>query len=166
MGDLKRRFYPETKYGGFSDIDGLVAFFSRVNALLEPSFTVLDIGCGRGSCGDDSIAFRRNLRILKGKCQKVIGIDVDESAKGNPFVDEFHIIRDNNWPLPDESIDLAICNAVLEHIEEPNLFFSECKRVIKPGGYLCITTTNLLSYVGIISKIIPDKFHFEILKRF
>ena len=29
MGDLKRRFYPETEYGRFSDIDGLVAFFSQ-----------------------------------------------------------------------------------------------------------------------------------------
>ncbi len=49
----QERFYPESRYGGFTDIDGTVAFFARVNALLRPSFTVLDFGCGRGSHIDD-----------------------------------------------------------------------------------------------------------------
>jgi len=47
--DYKQKFYPEVKFGGFSDVDGTIAFFNRVNALLQPSFTVLDVGCGRGA---------------------------------------------------------------------------------------------------------------------
>src|SRR5262249_40689121 len=73
----KERFYPETRFGGFTGVDGTVAFFSRVNSLLEPSFVVLDVGCGRGEYRDDPVPLRRNLRILKGKVERVVGIDVD-----------------------------------------------------------------------------------------
>lgn len=48
---LKERFYPETTYGGFSYVDGTIAFFSRVNALLKPESVVVDFGCGRGAGG-------------------------------------------------------------------------------------------------------------------
>jgi SAM-dependent methyltransferase len=163
--DYKRIFFPESEFGGFSDIDGIITFYNRVNSLIQASSIVLDIGCGRGSHIDDRITYRKQLRILKGKCKKVIGIDINNSAKENPFIDEFYKIEDNYWPLPDESIDIAICDAVLEHILNPDIFFSECNRVIKPNGYLCIKTTNILNYIGIMSKIIPNKFHSAILTR-
>lgn len=40
------RFYPEARFGGFSDIDGTMAFYLRVNALLGCDSVVLDFGCG------------------------------------------------------------------------------------------------------------------------
>jgi SAM-dependent methyltransferase len=158
-------FYPESRFGGFSDIDGVVSFYCRVNSLVQPSFILLDIGCGRGLYAEQPNTFKRKLRIFKGKCKKVIGIDVDKSASANPFIDEFHIIKDNHWPLESDSINLAICNSVLEHVEDPDSFFSECQRVIKPGGYLCLTTTNALGYVCMISKLIPNKYHNKVLRK-
>ncbi len=162
--DYKSIYYPESRFGGFSDIDGIITFFTRVNALLHPSFTLLDIGCGRGAHAEDQISFRRDLRIFKGKCKKVIGIDIDEKAKDNPFIDEFYLIKDGVFPLESNSIDIAICTGVLEHVGNTDLFFSECRRVISPGGYLCITTANKISYIGIISSVIPNSLHSRILK--
>src|SRR5687767_7615379 len=46
--DPKLDYYPESRFGDFSDIDQLVVFYTRVHALLQPSYTVLEIGCGRG----------------------------------------------------------------------------------------------------------------------
>lgn len=86
-------FYPESKFGGFTDIDGTIVFYNRINTLLDPSFVVLDIGCGRGAYGGDQITIRRNLRIFKGKVKKVIGTDVDKQAKDNPFIDKFFLIN-------------------------------------------------------------------------
>jgi len=83
----KELFYPEARFGGFTDIDGTIAFFNRVNSLLAPSFTVLDVGCGRGSYGNDPVQLRRKLRILKGKVSKLVGIDVDHAAQENPYID-------------------------------------------------------------------------------
>lgn len=155
----KQKFYPEIKFGGFTDIDGTVAFFNRVNSLLEPSFVVLDVGCGRGAYGEDPVQYRKNLRILKGKVAKVIGIDVDQEAEGNPFLDEFHLVQDFKWPINDDSIDLIVCDNVLEHIGDPDRFFAELARVLKNGGFLCLRTTNRWNYVGLAATLIPNRYH-------
>lgn len=41
-------------------------------------------------------------------------------------------------PLKDNSVDLILSTSVLEHIEFPDIFFSESFRVLKPGGSLYI----------------------------
>lgn len=158
----KERFYPETLFGGFTDIDGTVAFFNRVNSLLDPSFVVLDVGCGRGEYNEDPVPLRKNLRILKGKVAKVIGIDVDQGAQENPFLDEFHLIQGNSWPVESNSIDLIVCDNVLEHIPNPDRFFLEIHRVLRTGGYLCIRTPNRWSYVAIAATLIPNRFHSKV----
>ena len=103
----KNYFYPESEFGGFSDIDGTVSFYTRVNALLGDSFTVLDVGYDTGIYREDAVLFRRNLRILRGKGKKVIGIDVDSTAAENPCIDEFRLIEGNAWPVENDSVDLA-----------------------------------------------------------
>lgn len=151
--------YPETAFGGFSDVDGTVTFYTRVNALLQPSFTVLDIGCGRGSHAEDSTVFRRNLRTLKGKCKQVIGIDVDETSRVNPFLDEFRLIEGRQWPVDDASVDLCVSDNVLEHIASPDDFFSECARVLRTAGVLCLRTPSTLHYGALLARLIPNRFH-------
>ena len=163
--DPKARHFPESQFGGYSDIDQLVVFYTRVRSLLEPSFTVLDIGCGRGKHAQERTA-RSSLKILNDHCKTVIGIDVNPAARDNPFVDQFHLIGANSrWPLPDASVDLAVSDYVLEHVENPDLFFSECHRVIRPGGYLCMRTTNALSYFGVAARVIPDGLHPAIVQQ-
>ncbi len=156
-------FYAEARFGGFTYVDSTIAFFLHVNALIIADSMVLDIGSGRGRYGDDPVAVRRNLRIFKGRCRKVIGIDVDPIAAENPFIDEFRLIEGDCWPVDDQSIDVSICDSVLEHIPDPDRFFSELQRVTKPGGYVCLRTPNSLSYFGLTSRLIPDRLHFRVL---
>ena len=165
MSSIKERFYPETRFGGFTHVDGTIAFYTRVNALLKPTDVVLDIGCGRGALADDPVPYRRSLRILKGKAAKVLGIDVDEAGRENPFLDEFREIQGDRWPVEDSSVDLAVSDFVVEHITEPDVFFAEAARVIKPGGHLCLRTPNKHSYFGLASRLIPSRFHASITKK-
>ena len=160
---LAQRFYPESRFGGFSDIDGTVVFFSRVNALLESTFVVLDVGCGRGAYGDDPVAYRRNLRILRGKVAKVIGIDVDPIGESNPYLDEFRRIQGKEWPLEDSSVDLIVCYNVLEHVADPDRFFFEIRRVLKDGGLLCLRTTNRWGYVALVASLVPNRLHAKVV---
>ena len=118
--------------------------YQRVNALLKPSSVVLDVGCGRGKDVQDPVESRAKLRTLRGKCASVIGIDSDVAAAANPAVDEFRHISGKQWPVDREAIDLCLVDSVLEHVSDPDAFFAECRRVVKPGGYLCIRTPNSL----------------------
>jgi len=161
----QRTFFPESVYGGFTDIDGTIHFYLRVNALLEDAFTVLDIGCGRGVYEYDPCRIRRELRILKGKCHRVIGVDIDKSAARNAFLDEFRLINSEKWPVEGASVDLLICDQVLEHVEQPETFFSECRRVLKVGGYFCFRTANALGYVALMAKLLPNTYHAKVLVR-
>ncbi len=111
------------------------------------------------------MVFRRDLRLMKGKCQKIIGLDIDPLAAQNPSVDEFHLLEADTWPLRESSIDICVCDYVLEHVLDPQPFFSECRRVLKPGGFLGIRTTNLISYFGVIAKLIPNSAHVPILRQ-
>lgn len=45
-------------------------------------------------------------------------------------------------PLPDASLDVVICESILEHVESPRLTLTEIFRLLRPGGVAWIVTTN------------------------
>ena len=158
--------YPEHRLFGFTREDGTVHFLTRVHALLRPGLTVLDIGCGRGQASEDSCLFRRELRRLGGDGRTVIGIDVDSDAASNPLINEFRRIDNaQHWPVADATVDLAYSDYVLEHVADPPSFFGEARRVLRPGGYLCMRTPNFLGDSALLSWLVPNRFHEKILAR-
>jgi SAM-dependent methyltransferase len=161
---FKQIYYPESRFGGFTNVDGTVTFYGRINALINPTSIVVDVGCGRGAYAGDPIDYRRRLRVLKGKCRKVIGIDVDEKAATNPFIDEFRQIQTETWPVERDTADLIVSDNVLEHIEDPENYFSEIHRILRSGGIVCIRTPNVLSYFGLISRLVPNRQHARALE--
>jgi SAM-dependent methyltransferase len=152
-------FYPESRFGGYTDIDGTMAFYQRVNALLTPDTVVLDAGCGRGAQAEDPIPVRRALRNLRGRVRRVIGLDVDPDAGSNPTVDEFRLIENDSWPVPDASAHLILSDFVLEHLPDPPRFFAEAGRVLRPGGYICLRTPNLWGYTALLARLVPNRLH-------
>lgn len=164
---MRERYYPEERFGGFTDADGAIAFYMRVRELLSTRGVALDIGCGRGTQGEDPVRTRRDLRILRGRCRRVIGIDVDPAASDNPFVDEFRPISavGSSWPVESASVDLCLADFVVEHVEDPDAFMAECARVLRPRGTLCIRTVNANSYLGVASRLFPGRLHARLLAR-
>lgn len=158
-------FYPESRFGGFTQIDGTVAFYSRVQALVRPDSIMVDFGCGRGAYINDPLPFRRDLRIFKGKARRVIGLDASPAGAENPFLDQFLQLEDSRWPLPDASADLCVCDNVLEHLPDPAAFFAEARRVLKTGGSLCIRTPNRWNYVAMLSRLVPNQGHARLLAK-
>lgn len=166
LQELRRRFHPESAFGGFTDIDGTVRFYARVQELLPADGIAVDVGCGRGTQAEDRVGVRRELRILRGKCAHVVGLDVDAFAVDNPFVDEFRLLEpEGRWPVDDASVDLVLADFVVEHVADPGAFLREAARVTRPGGHVCIRTINARSYLGLISRLAPSRLHAGILGR-
>jgi SAM-dependent methyltransferase len=163
---LISKHYPESRIGGYADIDGTVVFYGRINALLEAGMVIADVGCGRGAHREDPVRFRRDLRILTGKGAHVIGLDVDEAAAANPFVDEFRSLSPGQrWPLDDGSVDVMVADNVVEHLQRPEEFFAEARRVVRHGGYVAVRTPNKLGYVALVSQMVPNRHHGRVLGR-
>ncbi|HYM72300.1 MAG TPA: class I SAM-dependent methyltransferase [Stellaceae bacterium] len=164
--NLVDRLRPEIRAGGYARDDGTIHFFTRVNALLEPQMTVVDLGAGRGrDFQRDPDAYMQRLAKLQGKVARVIGIDVDDAILGHPFLDERHVVAPTAaWPLADGSVDMVVANWVLEHLRDPEFFAAELHRVLKPGGWLCAHTVNRWGYVGIGARAVPNSLHARFLK--
>lgn len=160
-------FFPETRVGGYSRVDGTVEFYGRVNALLRKEMVVLNFGAGRGAAlRDDLSEYRRELQLLRGKAKTVIGVDVDEVVRDNPGLDEAHVIRpDERLPAPDGSVDLVVSDHVFEHVGDPAFVAAELDRVLAPGGWLCARTPNKHGYVALAARLIPDRLHHRVLRR-
>jgi SAM-dependent methyltransferase len=126
-----RRLYPEIDAGGFTRYDHRVIFFARVNALLRKDMTVLDFGTGRGRRAEIDRGFKLALTTLKGKCDKVIGADVDPVVLENPLVDEAVVLsNDGSISLPDMSVDMIVSCAVFEHVTDPARTAVELHRIL------------------------------------
>jgi len=95
---------------------------------------ILDAPCGAPA----ALTF-----ALKAKGFSVIGADLDETA-ARALGQAFTRI-DLNAPLPwsDDTFDLAISTEGIEHLENHFAFFREFWRVLRPNGFLIVTTPNI-----------------------
>ena len=160
IDQTSRRAYPELEFGGFTRIDGTVAFAIRVQALLGTSKTVIDLGCGRGARSEDPCALRVQLQDLRGPARRVIGLDQDASAAVNPYIDEFRVIENgNSWPVGTSEADFVYCDHVLEHVRDTTTFFAELARIVRSGGYACFRTPNRWGYPALAAQLIPSRLH-------
>ncbi len=166
MDKYEPQFYPEILFGGYTRFDGTIEFYTRVRTLLDANSVLVDVGCGRGEHQEDPLPLRRSLRCFRGTAARVIGLDVDGAGQSNPTIDEFReLAPEKPWPMADRSANLVLCDSVIEHLPDPRVLFREARRVLIPRGYLCIRTTNLLSYVGLASRLVPNRHHASVLSR-
>lgn len=166
--DLLCSLYPEIAAGGFSRVDGAVAFYTRVGALIDaagPGALVVDFGAGRGACLDDPVPYRRRLRLLRGRGARVVGVDIDPAVLGNDAVDEGHVVKVNGrLPFDDGSVDLVVSDFAFEHVTAPGWVGAEIHRVLRPGGWLCVKTPNRWGYIGVAARVVPNHLHVDLLR--
>ncbi|WP_251134071.1 class I SAM-dependent methyltransferase [Rhodomicrobium sp. Az07] len=100
---------------------GCRVFINRPNYDLKQicaGKSVIDIGCGYG----------RNRAIVEAGGGTWVGVE--------PFDGGAHTVvgRAESLPFADASFDIAIMDAVLEHVEDVGAAFAEIARILKPGG--------------------------------
>jgi len=112
---------------------------------------LLEVGCGAGYFLS---AARRYLNKVK-----LHGLDIESSLVEytKKYVDSasFYVGSANQLPLLDCSLDCVVSFQVVEHIQDPSVFFSEANRVLRKGGIIMITTPNIN---GIGARIMKSKW--------
>jgi SAM-dependent methyltransferase len=89
--------------------------------------SLIDIGCGN----------KPYKSLLKDLVEEHIGVDTEQTIHNKNAINIFSTAY--KIPVEDCLFDSAICTAVLEHLEEPELAIRECYRILKPGGYAIYT---------------------------
>lgn len=101
-----------------------------VGAGLTGAARVLDYGCA-------DTPYRR----LFGAATEYVPADL----AGNPRA-EVEIAPDGTVPVDDGSMDVVLSTQVLEHVVDPARYLAECRRVLRPGGALLLSTHGIMVY--------------------
>jgi SAM-dependent methyltransferase len=156
--------YPERRITTISRRQDFFVFFSVVAELVRKQDVVLDLGAGRGRTAEFGGRHMRWLGNLKGRCARLIGVDVDPVVLENPYLDEAFVIGpDGRLPVADQSIDLIYSFVVIEHVQDPAGLAAEIERVLKPGGWFCAWTPNRWGYIALGARLMPNRLHAKML---
>lgn len=128
------------------------AIYQTVAALLRgrtAGGVLADIGCGGGNL----------WRELAPSFSRCVGVDAVR-YDGLPAAVEFTAADLDRLPLPlgDRSADVVAAVEVIEHLENPRAFFRELARIVKPGGWVVVTTPNQLSLLSLLTLVVKQRF--------
>lgn len=110
---------------------------------------LLDVGCGSG----------RLWPFVRERFRTYTGVDV-VPYEGFPEAGRFVAVDVDTGaiPLPDASFDVVASVETIEHLDGPRRFFAELARLVRPGGWLVITTPNQLSLHSLVSLALRGYF--------
>jgi SAM-dependent methyltransferase len=148
VDDLRNRYFPVGSHP-YRKLD------RTVQKYIEPSFTVLEVGCGRKA---------PLLHKFRQNASKVIGIDVVDFTETN---NDFELYKNDITDMKDistRSIDICFSRSVMEHVLDTDKAFSEINRVLNPGGRYIFLTPNFFDYASIIAAIVPNFLHPKIVR--
>ena len=106
---------------------------------VEP--TLLDVGCWNGELSERCAAALGAGRML--------GVEVYEDPAAEAEAKGLEVARvdleSGRLPWEDESVDVVVCNQVLEHLKNVWLPMTEMYRVLRPDGHTVLSVPNLAS---------------------
>jgi SAM-dependent methyltransferase len=131
--------------------------------------TLLEVGCGTGP-----------LLVAASKCNyKVVGVDIafrwllvakkrlEEAGVDAPLI----CACAEALPFAEDSFDELAMESVLELVTDQNRALEECRRVIRPAGYVFVSTPNRYSvgpdpHTGILAgSWLPERWTATIVRR-
>jgi SAM-dependent methyltransferase len=95
---------------------------------------LLDVGCGD----------KPYEPLFAPYVTEYIGIEYDETYSTSAYVQTKNTKADfvysgDRFPFDDGAFQTVLTNQVAEHVPHPEAFFTECVRVLAPGGVLIVT---------------------------
>lgn len=129
-------------------------------AQIKDGHKILDIGCGFGG----TIKF---LNERYSNCT-MVGINIDPrqiviakntvtASNGNQV--EFIEADACKLPFTDQKFDVILCIESIFHFSNRQIFFEECRRILRPGGVLVVSDFVPIYPLGSFMNFIEHAFH-------
>ena len=134
---------PEPTFGGYEDYEAdrediLRTFRGRMRLirpeLAVPTPRVLDIGCATGIF----------LEVAREAGWRAEGLDISAYALERARQKGFQVHRGTlpGVSLPEGEYDLITMWDLIEHVPDPAALLAECRRLLRPGGVIAISTPD------------------------
>jgi 2-polyprenyl-3-methyl-5-hydroxy-6-metoxy-1,4-benzoquinol methylase len=110
---------------------------------------LVDVGCGTGQLWP----------FLRERFDRYFGVDAVR-YEDFPVGAEFHQVDldSGRSPLPDDCADVVAAVETIEHLENPRSFMRELVRILKPCGWVIVTTPNQLSLLSLLTLMVKHRF--------
>jgi 2-polyprenyl-3-methyl-5-hydroxy-6-metoxy-1,4-benzoquinol methylase len=146
-GHADRRFRSEYDYALFEYYRSakVLAFLEQSGITLEGR--ILDAGCGGGGMP---------LSMAEETAQ-VVGIDLVDRFRDagtrlarEKSVPNLDFLQADGTALPFAAgvFDAVLSHAVIEHVADAGRYLAQCRRVLRPGGWMYLSTAPYLSFAG------------------
>ncbi len=151
--ELQKTLYssknPTRKWIHCSRRDWIIRHIEQI-ASMEKTDSSLEIGPGSGIY----------LPVLLSYFNQVMASDIEQSYLD--FITSLAVEHSNltlvtdditNSQLPPETFDLILCTEVIEHIADSQAALNEMWKLLKPGGFLIISTPQKWSPLEVAAKV-------------
>ncbi|OGG11299.1 hypothetical protein A2Z00_02345 [Candidatus Gottesmanbacteria bacterium RBG_13_45_10] len=100
---------------------------------------VLDVGCNDGYIGG----------LILRNHNDVYGVDIVKDnikvAKRRSIKIKFFDITKDKFPYESDYFDVILLGDIIEHVFDTDMLLRNCYYILKPGGFLLLTTPNVAS---------------------
>jgi len=104
-------------------------------ALLEPTWTVGDLGCGTGQIAEAVAPFVQSVVAVDSSSAMLKAARKRLGRFDNATVRRGDVV---SLPIDDDELDAASLMLVLHHLNDPQTALTEAARVLRPGGRLLL----------------------------
>lgn len=131
-------------------LEGANGSIDEIREYLDPKGKeILDVGCGFGG---NSVYFALNgfkvTAVDNQSYDNEVLKNAIASAEDKGAVVKFCLADAHCLPFKAASFHVVRLDSVLEHLEKPEVAIMECRRVMKPGGYLFVNFPLFFSSFG------------------
>lgn len=110
---------------------------------------LVDVGCGSGQL----------WKYVRADFAGYVGVDAVRYPDF-PSDADFHLVDldTGEASLPDGYADVVAAVETIEHLENPRAFMRGLARLVKPGGWVIVTTPNQLSLLSLLTLVVKHRF--------
>ena len=104
-------------------------------ALLDPTWTIADLGCGTGASAAELAPWVSGIEAIDREAAMLAAAQKRLAAHDHVRFHEADLL---SVPLDDDAVDAALISLVLHHVPEPDGVLREAARIVRSGGPIIV----------------------------